>query len=123
EAAAVAQPHARFRTEAAHAPAARVLERAQGAAIEEVARPAGQALLDGGRRLRYHQVQQIQARARRLEPRRLAGGEQDACSFLRRVGLASIARTPVAAAGMTYSRWYSSPASTPSARPASIVRR
>src|SRR5690606_10230452 len=47
ESAAVGEPHARFGAEATHAAAARILERPQNAAIEEVAGPARQALLDG----------------------------------------------------------------------------
>src|SRR5262245_9098798 len=76
EPAAIEKSDGGLGAETTHAAAACVTERAERLPIEEISRPPGQPLLDGGGGLRRHHVQQLQIRPGRFESRRLAWAEQ-----------------------------------------------
>src|SRR5262249_27990784 len=88
EPAAIEQPDRGLDAEAAYAAAAGVGERAERLAIEEISRPAGQSLLDGGGSLRRHHVKQFDLRSGRRDAPRCTGREKHAGAVLGRVRLA-----------------------------------
>ena len=82
EPAAIEKSDGGLGAEATHTASAGVTERAERLAIEEISRPAGQSLFDGGGRLRRHHVKQLELRPRRFKSCRFAWHEKHAGTFL-----------------------------------------
>src|ERR1700730_8557961 len=82
EPAAIEKSDGGLDAEATHAASAGVSEWAERLAIEEISRPAGQSLFDGGGRLRRHHVKQLELRPRCFKSRRFAWREKNAGTVL-----------------------------------------